>query len=220
MTVETIKEPVDAVSDPVLEARRKKFESTRPIDPVNANKKIKLCKKYTASTKMETEATDIQLGGIRKINKSSDEYDIQEVDLCLETSYEFEELEGATDASPSAITSSINTCIDVEPQKVEKEKPSKKRKKRDKELYQVGKLKNELPLSERIGKDKKCKKRKDIVSDGPNEEVDTIFEDVAIEEEGDLRMELSRRRAERLNRPVPIQSARLVQSAFKGVVNE
>ncbi|XP_032662572.1 serine/arginine repetitive matrix protein 1-like isoform X2 [Odontomachus brunneus] len=220
-TVETMKEPVEVINDPVLEARRKKFESTRPIDPVNANKKIKLCKKYTVSTKVEApETIEVQLGGIRKINKSSDEYDMQDVDLCLETSYEFEELEGADDESPSAITSSISTCIDVEPQKVEKEKPSKKRKKRDKELYQVGKLKNELPLSERIGKDKKCKKRKDIVSDGPSEDVDAIFEDLAIDEEGDLRAELSRRRAERLNRAVPIQSARLVQSAFKGVVNE
>ncbi|XP_011151051.1 serine/arginine repetitive matrix protein 2-like isoform X1 [Harpegnathos saltator] len=217
-TMETAKEPVDVINDPVLEARRKKFESTRPIDPVNANKKIKLCKKHTA-TKIETSETiEIQLGGMRKINKSSDEYDIQEVDLCLETSYEFEELEGADDASSGAITSSINTCIDVEPQKAE-EKPPKKRKKRDKELYQVGKLKSELPLSERIGKEK-CKKRKEIVSDGPSEDVDAIFEDLAIDEEGDLRAELSRRRAERLNRTVPIQSARLVQSAFKGVVNE
>lgn len=219
-TVETTKELVEVINDPVLEARRKKFESTRPIDPVNANKKIKLCKKFIASTKAEPpEAIEVQLGGIRKI-MSSDEYDLQDVDLCLETSYEFEELEEVSDESPSAVTSSINTCIDVKPQKVEKEKPSKKRKKRDKELYQVGKLKNELPLSERIGKDKKCKKRKEIVSDGPSEDMDAIFEDLAIDEEGDLRAELSRRRAERLNRAVPIQSARLVQSAFKGVVNE
>lgn len=214
-TIETIKEPVDTINDPVLEARRKKFESTLPIDPVNANKKIKLCKKFTASNKIEApEAIEIQVSGIRKVNKPTDEYDIQDADLCLETSYELEELEEAGDESPSAITSSINTCIDVEPQKVEKEKPSKKRKKRDKELYQVGKMKNELPLSERIGKDKKCKKRKEIV-DGPSEDVDAIFEDLAIDEEGDLRAELSRRRAERLNRTVPIQSARLVQSAFK-----
>ncbi|XP_014482675.1 PREDICTED: neurofilament heavy polypeptide-like [Dinoponera quadriceps] len=220
-TVETTKEPVDAINDPVLEARRKKFESTRPIDPVNANKKIKLCKKHTASTEMETstKAIEFHLTGLRKA-KPSDEYDVQDMDLGLETNYEFEELEEADDASPNAIASSLNTCIDVEPQKAEKEKPSKKRKKRDKELYQVGKLKNELPLSERIGKDKKCKKRKEIVSDGPSEDVDAIFEDLAIDEEGDLRAELSRRRAERLNRTVPIQSARLVQSAFKGVVNE
>lgn len=161
------------------------------------------------------------MSGMRKINKTPEEYDVQETDLCLEGTYEFEELERAENASPSAITSSINTCIEIEPQKVEKEKPSKKRKKRDKELYQVGKLKNELPLSERIGKEKKCKKRKEIVADGPSDDmVDTMFEDTAIDEEGDLRTELSRRRAERLNRTVPIQSARLVQSAFKGVVNE
>ena len=67
----------------------------------------------------------------------------------------------------------------------------------------------------RIGKDKKCKKRKDIISDGPSEDVDAIFEDITVDEESDLRTDLSRRRAERLNRTVPIQSARLVQSAFK-----
>lgn len=218
MMTEIVKESVDTISDPVLEARRKKFESTRPIDPVNANKKIKLSKKHTTNTKVEpSEGTEIQLSA-RKANKTVEEYDVQEMDLCLEVDYEFEECEEtAENTSPSTFTSTINTCIDVEPQKTEKEKSSKKKKKRDKELYQVGKLKNELPLSERIGKDKKCKKRKDIV---PEPDVDAIFEDITIDEEGDLRTELSRRRAERLNRTVPIQSARLVQSAFKGVVNE
>lgn len=213
---ETVKESVDATSDPVLEARRKKFESTRPIDPVNANKKIKLSKKHTTNTKVDSsEGTEVPL---RKTNKTLEEFDVQEMDLCLAAAgYEFEEFEEAVEnTSPTIITSSVNTCIDVEPQKMEKEKSLKKKKKRDKELYQVGKLKNELPLSERIGKDKKCKKRKEIVSE---ENVDTIFEDI-VDEEGDLRTELSRRRAERLNRTVPIQSARLVQSAFKGVVNE
>lgn len=215
VTIETVKESIDTISDPVLEARRKKFESTRPIDPVNANKKIKLSKKHTTNTKVETsEGTEIPL---RKTNKTLEEFDVQEVDLCLATGYEFEEFEEAVEnTSPTIITSSVNTCIDVEPQKTEKEKSLKKKKKRDKELYQVGKLKSELPLSERIGKDKKCKKRKEMVSE---ESMDTIFEDV-VDEEGDLRTELSRRRAERLNRTVPIQSARLVQSAFKGVVNE
>lgn len=215
---EVTKESVDTISDPVLEARRKKFESTRPIDPVNANKKIKLSKKHTTNMKVEpSEETEIQLSNARRTNKTV-EYDVQEMDLNLEVDYEFEECEEAMEnTSPSAFTSTVTTCIDSEPQKPEKEKSSKKKKKRDKELYQVGKLKNELPLSERIGKDKKCKKRKDIVAE-PN--VDTIFEDITIDEEGDLRAELSRRRAERLNRTVPIQSARLVQSAFKGVVNE
>ncbi|XP_077268559.1 uncharacterized protein LOC143900753 isoform X2 [Temnothorax americanus] len=213
------KESVNTISDPVLEARRKKFESTRPIDPVNANKKIKLSKKHTTNTKVEpSEGTEIQLSAARRPNKTVEEYDVQEVDLCLEEDYELEECEEVMEnTSPSAFTSTINTCMDTEPQKAEKEKSSKKKKKRDKELYQVGKLKNELPLSERIGKDKKCKKRKDIVAEP---DVDTIFEDVTIDEEGDLRTELSRRRAERLNRTVPIQSARLVQSAFKGVVSE
>lgn len=216
---EMTKESVDTISDPVLEARRKKFESTRPIDPVNANKKIKLSKKHTTNAKVEpSEETEIQLSGARRTNKTVEEYDIQEMDLCLEVNYELEECEEVMEnTSPSAFTSTINTCIDAEPQKTEKEKSSKKKKKRDKELYQVGKLKNELPLSERIGKDKKCKKRKDIVAES---DVDAIFEDITVEEEGDLRTELSRRRAERLNRTVPIQSARLVQSAFKGVVNE
>lgn len=215
MVTEIAKESVDIISDPVLEARKKKFESMRPIDPVNANKRIKLSKKHTTNTKVEpSEGAEIQLSNARKTNKNVEEYDVQEMDLCLEVDYEFEECEEAMEnTSPSAFTSTIN--IEAEPQKTEKEK-SKKKKKRDKELYQVGKLKNELPLSERIGKDKKCKKRKDIVT----EDVDAIFEDIAIDEEGDLRAELSRRRAERLNRTVPIQSARLVQSAFKGVVNE
>lgn len=220
-TAEVVKEPVDTINDPVLEARRKKFESTRPIDPVNANKKIKLSKKHTTNTKVESpppEETEILLSG-RKA-KVLEEFDIQEMDLCLADYEEFEEFEEAVEnTSPTIITSSVNTCIDVEPPKAEKEKSVKKKKKRDKELYQVNKLKNELPLSERIGKDKKCKKRKEI-REVPEESMDTIFEDVAVDEEGDLRTELSRRRAERLNRTVPIQSARLVQSAFKGVVNE
>ncbi|XP_050453781.1 serine/arginine repetitive matrix protein 1-like isoform X1 [Cataglyphis hispanica] len=217
-TIETAKESVDMISDPVLEARRKKFESTRPIDPVNANKKIKLSKKRTTNIKVESsEGTEIPLVG-RKANKTLEEFDVQEMDICLAANYELEEFEEAVEnTSPTIITSSVNTCIDVEPQKMEKEKSLKKKKKRDKELYQVGKLKSELPLSERIGKDKKCKKRKEI---DPEDGIDAIFEDIAVDEEGDLRTELSRRRAERLNRAVPIQSARLVQSAFKGVVNE
>lgn len=188
MMMEIAKDPVDIISDPVLEARKKKFESMRPIDPVNANKRIKLSKKHTTNTKVgHSEGTEIQLSNARKANKTVEEYDVQEMDLCLEVDYEFEECEEAMEnTSPSAFTSTIN--IEAEPQKTEKEK-SKKKKKRDKELYQVGKLKNELPLSERIGKDKKCKKRKDIVA----EDVDTIFEDITIDEEGDLRAELSRK---------------------------
>nr|XP_012222567.1 PREDICTED: serine/arginine repetitive matrix protein 1-like isoform X1 [Linepithema humile] len=216
------KESVDTVSDPVLEARRKKFESTRPINPVNANKKIKLSKKHTTNTKVESpEETEIHLDSIaiRKVKQTTlEEYDVQEIDACLESDYEFVEFEETMEnTSPSDVIDPVNTCMDVEPPKTEKEKSSKKKKRRDKEIYQV-KLKTELPLSERIGKDKKCKKRKDVVSD---EEVDVVFGDIAIDEEGDLRAALSRKRAEKLNRTVPIQSAaRLVQSAFKGVVNE
>ncbi|XP_012143173.1 uncharacterized protein LOC100880941 isoform X1 [Megachile rotundata] len=213
------KETTDVISDPILEARRRKFECTRPIDPINANKKIKLSKKENTSKKVEfLEGADFQSSNARKV---AEDYEVQETDLCLDDQYEFEEFEESMEnTSPVTITSSVNSSVDVESQKSEKEKSSKKKKKRDKELYQVGKLKNELPLSERIGKDKKCKKRKDVVSDGPSDDMDAIFEDIAIEEESDLRTELSRRRAERLNRTVPIQSARLVQSAFKGVVNE
>lgn len=216
------KETADIINDPVLEARRRKFESTKPIDPINANKKIKLNKKENISKKVESiEEGDIQTGNVRKVNKITEDYDIQETDLCLDTHYEFEEFEQSIEnASPIAITSSVNSCLDLETQNPEKERSSKKKKKRDKELYQVGKLKNELPLSERIGKDKKCKKRKDVISDGSSEDMDAIFEDLVVDKESDLRTELSRRRAERLNRTVPIQSARLVQSAFKGVVNE
>lgn len=215
------KETSDTISDPVLEARRRKFESTRPIDPINVNKKIKLSKKENTNKKIEPSEGEAQSANIKKVNKVTEDYDIQDTDLCLDTPYEFEEFEESMEnTSPIAITSSANSCIDIEPQKVEKERTSKKKKKRDKELYQVGKLKSELPLSERIGKDKKCKKRKDVISDGPSEDADAIFEDVTVDEESDLRTELSRRRAERLNRTAPIQSARLVQSAFKGVVNE
>lgn len=215
------KEPVEASSDPVLEARRRKFESTKPIDPINANKKIKLSKKENSSRKDVVEEKEATLTITKKVNTPAEEYDVQEdTDLCLNPNFEFEEFEETLEnTSPITITTSVNTCVEVEPQKPEKER-SKKKKKRDKEIYQVGKLKNELPLSERIGKDKKCKKRKEPVSDGPSEEVEAIFEDIAVDEEGDLRTELSRRRAERLNRAAPVQSARLVQSAFKGVVNE
>ncbi|XP_054006262.1 uncharacterized protein LOC128891091 isoform X2 [Hylaeus anthracinus] len=219
----TEKETSDTINDSVLEARRKKFESTRPIDPINANKKIKLNKQENTNKKVESsEGGELQLGNMRKGNKVTEEYVIEESDLCLDTQYEFEEFEETTEeiTSSIAITSSVNSCIDLESQKVEKERSSKKNKERDKELYQVRKLKNELPLSERIGKEKKCKKRKDVVSDGPSEDMDVVFEDIAVDGESDLRTELSRRRAERLNRTVPIQSARLVQSAFKGVVNE
>lgn len=214
-----VKESTDnTINDSVLEARRRKFESTRPIDPVLANKKIKL-----SNSNKKTEVLDrTQTISTKKINKlTDDDHNIRDRDICLDTTYEFEELgDTMENTSPIPISSSINSCINVESSKTEKEKSSKKKKKRDKEIYQVGKLKSELPLSERIGKDKKCKKRKDIITEVQNEDVDAIFEDIAVDEEGDLRAELSRRRAERLNRSVPIQSARLVQSAFKGVVNE
>ncbi|XP_076171715.1 uncharacterized protein LOC143148848 isoform X3 [Ptiloglossa arizonensis] len=221
-TIVTEKETTDIINDPVLEARRKKFESTRPIDPINANKKIKLSKQENTNKKVESlESGDPQSGNVRKINKVTEDYVIQETDLCLDTHYEFDEFEDTMEnTSPTVVTTSVNSCIDLESQKIEKERTSKKNKKRDKEIYQVGKLKNELPLSERIGKEKKCKKRKDVVSDGPSDDMDVIFEDITVDGESDLRTELSRRRAERLNRTVPIQSARLVQSAFKGVVNE
>lgn len=213
------KEANETISDPVLEARRRKFKSTRPIDPIHANKKIKLS---NASKKTEVSDRTEAIISTKKVNKlTEDDYNIRDRDLCLDTSYEFEELEDRMEnTSPIPISSSVNSCISVETSKGEKKRSSKKKKKRDKEIYQAGKLKSELPLSERIGKDKKCKKRKDIISEVQNEDVDAIFEDIAVDEEGDLRAELSRRRVERLNRSVPIQSARLVQSAFKGVVNE
>lgn len=74
-------------------------------------------------------------------------------------------------------------------------------------------------LAGRIVKEKKCKKKKEMTPELVKDEVETVVEEV-VDEEADLRTELSRRRAERLNRTVPIQSARLLQSAFKGVVNE
>ncbi|XP_076762267.1 uncharacterized protein LOC143430147 isoform X2 [Xylocopa sonorina] len=218
----TEKETFDIINDPVLEARRRKFQSTRPIDPITANKKIKLSRKENTIKKVESlEGGDVQSGNARKMNKVSEDYDIQETDLCLDTHYEFKEFEESVkNISSIGITTSVNSCMELEIQNPEKERSSKKKKKRDKELYQVGKLKSELPLSERIGKDKKCKKRNDAISDGSSEDMDAIFEDLVVDKESDLRTELSRRRAERLSRTVPIQSARLVQSAFKGVVNE
>ncbi|KAK2580278.1 hypothetical protein KPH14_012525 [Odynerus spinipes] len=190
------KETTETISDPVLEARRRKFESTRPIDPVHANKKIKLS---NASKKAEVLERIEPMVSTKKVNKvAEDDYNIKDRELCLDTPYEFEELEDTMEnTSPIPISSCVNPVINVESSKGEKERSSKKKKKRDKEIYQVGKLKKVQ-----------------------NEDVDAIFEDIAVDEEGDLRAELSRRRAERLNRSVPIQSARLVQSAFKGVVNE
>ncbi|XP_076296667.1 uncharacterized protein LOC143216954 isoform X1 [Lasioglossum baleicum] len=218
----TEKEATEPITDPVLEARRRKFECSKPIDPVNANKKIKLSKQENTIKKIElVEGEQQNLKKTVSKTPAPEEFDVQETDLCLDTHYDFEDFEESMEnTSPIAITSTVNSCVEIEPQKTEKDRTSKKKKKRDKELYQVGKLKSELPLSERIGKDKKCKKRKDIISDGPSDDMDAIFEDITVDEESDLRTELSRRRAERLNRTVPIQSARLVQSAFKGVVNE
>lgn len=212
----------------MLEARRRKFESTKPIDPIHDNKKIKLGKRDCSSKARvaTTEGTLLQTIDSPKLRKThkiveEDYPDVEESDLCLTDDYVYDVLEEvASDESSSHNT--VEMCVEMLPVKVEKER-TKKKKKRDKEIYQVGKLKGELPLSERIGKEKKCKKRKDRVltpvESSPEQE--TVVEDLAIdEEEADLRTELSRRRAERLNRAAPIQSARLLQSAFKGVVNE
>ncbi|XP_012260441.2 serine/arginine repetitive matrix protein 1-like isoform X2 [Athalia rosae] len=215
----------DTSNDPVLEARRKKFESTKPIDPINANKKIKLTKKETRDKKPEVmNESESNIANLRSAYKViENKYEM--TDSYLGSEFVFEEnLEERNEDSPAAtIASTMNVCSEIEPAKLEREKPVKKKKKKDKELYQVHKSKGELPLSERIGKEKKCKKRKEVASDNPAESKETIFEDLTIDEEdGDLRTELSRRRAERLNRTGPIhqQSVRLVQSAFKGVVTE
>ncbi|XP_043268465.1 serine/arginine repetitive matrix protein 1-like isoform X2 [Venturia canescens] len=222
------KDNTETTNDPVLEARRRKFESTKPIDPINDNKKIKLGKrdcpsKARVNPTEETVQQSVESPKFRKTHKIiEDDYsDIAEPDLCLTDDYVYDVLEDVV-SDESSSRNTLEMCIEMLPVKVEKER-SKKKRKRDKEIYQVGKLKGELPLSERIGKEKKCKKRKDRVptpvESSPEQE--TIVEDLPVdEEEADLRTELSRRRAERLNRAAPIQSARLLQSAFKGVVNE
>lgn len=213
-------------NDPVLEARRRKFESTKPIDPINANKKIKLTRKENREKKPDpVEETEVNKTNLRSAYKAEEiEYETVETDSYLGVDMEYEDLEEPIEDSPAAtIASSVNVC-EIEPAKLERERPVKKKKKKDKELYQVHKSKGELPLSERIGKEKKCKKRnKEVPSNDSVEKTETIFEDLTVdEEEGDLRTELSRRRAERLNRTGSIhqQSVRLVQSAFKGVVSE
>lgn len=217
-------------NDPVLEARRRKFESIKPIDPINANKKIKLSRNESRTKKLDVpDETQVDTTDSRTEYKANEEeeYETIETDSYLGGEFEFEEdVEDPIEDSPAAtIASAVNVCSEIEPAKLERERPVKKKKKKDKELYQVHKSKGELPLSERIGKEKKCKKRKEVSArpDSPVEKTETIFEDLTVdEEEGDLRTELSRRRAERLNRTAPIhqQSVRLVQSAFKGVVSE
>ncbi|CAD6220371.1 GSCOCG00005024001-RA-CDS [Cotesia congregata] len=195
------------ISDPVLEARRRKFESTKLIDPVNDNKKIKLSRKLEEEENVEEEKLedDVEEGEVQEISDEekieNEEVQEEDVALCLDESYDLDELE--EHVSDEAVFETVKV-----------EKKVKKKKKKDKEIYQVGKLK-ELPLSERLGKEKKCKKRKEY--DGKAEEGNC---EEVVDEEADLRTELSRRRAERLNRNAPIQSARLLQSAFKGVVNE
>ncbi|XP_074113603.1 uncharacterized protein LOC141536775 isoform X2 [Cotesia typhae] len=201
-------------SDPVLEARRRKFESTKLIDPVNDNKKIKLSRKADEEDTVEDLKVnleeDVEEGELQEISDeekvtegNENEELAEDPGLCLDESYDLDELE--EHVSDEAVFESV---------KMEKKLKKKKKKKKDKEIYQVGKLK-ELPLSERLGKKKKCKKRKEY--DGKSEEANS---EEVVDEEADLRTELSRRRAERLNRNAPIQSARLLQSAFKGVVNE
>ncbi|XP_015120746.1 peptidyl-prolyl cis-trans isomerase CYP95 isoform X2 [Diachasma alloeum] len=208
--VKPAKETIEVSSDPVLEARRRKFESTRPIDPITANKKIKLSKKE--EIKVETAEPQVN-SPKRKAREVIEEYEeVPDEELSLHEEYNFDDLEPVlSDESSGPVM-----CVEVAPVKVEKERV-KKKKKKDKEIYQVGKMKDAM-LAGRIVKEKKCKKKKELTPEVGEEEGEVVEE--AVDEEADLRTELSRRRAERLNRTVPIQSARLLQSAFKGVVNE
>ncbi|XP_012276733.1 serine/arginine repetitive matrix protein 1 isoform X2 [Orussus abietinus] len=222
-------------SDPVLEARRRKFESARPIDPLLANKKIKLSKR---------ESTTVPVVPSEATEPSSAPRNPSKVRTKVKAAAKATGSEKVLDRDASSLPGQDGAPedeagpVDVEPVRSAKERTSKKKKKKDKELYQAVRPKHELPLSERIGKEKKCRKRKEpAASTTPedvelSEEADVTFEnettsatleasaDSTVDEDGDLRAELSRRRAERLNRAVPIQSARLLQSAFKGVVNE
>ncbi|XP_008547980.1 serine/arginine repetitive matrix protein 1 isoform X1 [Microplitis demolitor] len=247
---------INEINDPVLEARRRKFESTKLIDPINDNKKIKLSRKVDDADeevvdslqRKADELEDIEDGedeeGLIHEDGNDEERDLEggeegeivgdrhghnsddvnenegnedeEEGLCLNESFDFDEL--AEHISDETVASQMI----FEPVKKLEKSRTKKKKKKDKEIYQVGKLKSgELPLSERLGKEKKCKKRKEYVENvGKEVEEDVNSPEEVIDEEADLRTELSRRRAERLNRNAPIQSARLLQSAFKGVVNE
>lgn len=199
-------EPEESVSnDPVLEARRRKFESMRLIDPAKANKKIKLIKNIEHSEKEEDleESETIEMDA-RLSEELDEELTLNEgEDIELEP-YDYEDPDENVEEQAVLMES-------VKEKKLAKDKV-KKKKKKDKELYQVGKLKGE----------KRKKKHKEVTEEGPSEETETgaAFEEANASEEGDLRAELSRRRAERLNRVAPVQSARLVQSAFKGVVSE
>ncbi|XP_063975273.1 serine/arginine repetitive matrix protein 1-like isoform X2 [Diachasmimorpha longicaudata] len=207
--VKPAKETLEVSSDPVLEARRRKFESTRPIDPITANKKIKLSKKEENKMEPDTQGNLPK----RKTKEMIEEYEeVPGEELSLLEDCIFDELEPVlSDESSGPVM-----CVEVPVVKVEKERV-KKKKKKDKEIYQVGKMKDAM-LAGRIVKEKKCKKKKELTPEVREEPGEVVQE--AVDEEADLRTELSRRRAERLNRTVPIQSARLLQSAFKGVVNE
>lgn len=200
-------EPEPASNDPVLEARRRKFESMREIDPVKANKKIKLIKNVEQSEPEEDFEEGETVEASARLSEELDE------DLTLNEGEEFE-LEPYEDYEDADENLEEQTVV-VEPvkeKKLSKDK-TKKKKKKDKELYEIGKLKGD--------EKKRKKKHKEVNEEGPSEEAESgVFEEVNASEEGDLRAELSRRRAERMNRVAPVQSARLVQSAFKGVVSE
>lgn len=204
---ESLNKSVEMSADSVLEARKRKFESIMPIDPLTANKKIKLTrvKKESSTSKSVND----------KVKVVANKY-IEDIEYA--NAYKFQNLEESVDAESVSFEDYVQVRLESEPE-VEKERTSRKKKKKDKKLYRLGKLKKgDLPLSERITKEK-VKKRPDIVSDS-GDNVEAVVEDLTADEEGDLRTELSRRRAERLNRAVPIQSARLLQSAFRGVVTE
>ncbi|XP_051156919.1 serine/arginine repetitive matrix protein 1-like isoform X2 [Leptopilina boulardi] len=232
--IETVKE--EPILDPVLEARKRKFESVTPIDPINANKTIKLSNKKEETKKTIIKPPEVKEVEVKKIVVKRTEQPTEvmeesverrrrkvitveskdeEVDLLPDEIYDSESVEEEiNEEAIEKIPEAEEISLEVHPLNQEK------KKKKDKEIYQVGKLKD-LAMSDRIAKEKKFKKRKMETTVGGTSEIETELEDVtSIDEEGDLRTELSRRRAERLNRAVPIQSARLLQSAFKGVVNE
>lgn len=227
--IETVKE--EPILDPVLEARKRKFESITPIDPINANKTIKLSNKKEENKRLSIKKSEVKEVDVKKIIvKRQEPTEIveesvekkrkiitserkdQEIDLLYDETYDSENIEEINEEDGEIVQNVGEVCLEVHVLNQEK------KKKKDKEIYQVGKLKD-LSISERMAKEKKIKKRKMETAMEGTSEIEPQLEDV-VDEEGDLRTELSRRRAERLNRAVPIQSARLLQSAFKGVVNE
>lgn len=201
------------ILDPVMEARKRKFESSVPIGPTN--KKIKLSKKEESKNDSEEDKPKSEKTHRKKKEKKV-VYEEKEDEILLDASFDIdvdnevvqEEFEDEPELEEAEIE--VRTEVKKDEASHGSGKKKSKKKKKDKEVYHVAKFKD-LPLSERIGKEKKL-----------DDTVFTNIEDLAKNKEGDVRAWLSKKRAERLNntRTTASVPARLLQSAFKGVVKE